>query len=280
MSVETQAPIPLGACIDNESDLRQAVGMAVSDPASPTLLVVCSGVLTLTEEIDLTGKSVEFACFLGGSSCVISGGDTTRLFSGGPVLAIFHDLHLQEGSADFGGCLNIEGGTVTLMDNRIKDCSASASGGAIYVDAASTVSIQGGRIRDNVAGEDGGGIFAISSTVSIERTTLQGNEADGQGGAIMAEQDAIVTVQSATFRDNVQGGAVAVGDDGTVDFVVATVFTGNDPIALEISAGGTVSCDETVVFCGGSESILGDSDSCLTVAGSDNAEIESTCSSR
>jgi len=173
---------------------------------------------------------------------------------------------------------------VTLIDTVVKDCVGQGNGGGLYVEGGtSVVSVLRGRWRDNQAANGGAVYVAAGSTASIDDATFQDNSAAQQGGAVFADQGSTVTVQGTMFRDNTAGGgggAITANAGSTVELTESTVFAGNnEPTALEVIAGTTtvVTCDDTVVFCGGPGSILGDSDSCLAVAGGVTAEDEAVC---
>ena len=157
-----------------------------------------------------------------------------------------------------GGAVYMSGGSFTMTDGTIQNCSATENGGAVYLGAGNVsisggsigsqdngnsaqnggavyvnggdVHLSGGSILHNTAEVNGGGIAVNNGAVYMSGGSVSGNKASsGAGGGIYASStgtnDVAVKVYSGTLSGNAaatSGGAVAVrGESGTI-----TVQTG------------------------------------------------------
>ena len=104
----------LARCVCDENSLQSAVNRASTSPTNPTKIQICYGTtIELQQDIDLTGKSIDFTCrrklFQNNQQgmedelrqdCILSGGLNTRMFSGAPVYASFKEIVFQFGNAN------------------------------------------------------------------------------------------------------------------------------------------------------------------------------------
>ncbi len=102
-----------------------------------------------------------------------------------------HDVDLEVGEADRGGCLFVESpGTAVLEDTTINGCRSAGSGGGAYLEGPAT--LIDSRVSYNVSDESGGGLFLLGDT-TLSNTDVHSNEAHYDGGG-MAVLDADLTL--------------------------------------------------------------------------------------
>lgn len=172
----------LPPCISTEEDLTAAIQAVPDVVDSPVKLLLCPGTITLTSEIDLTGKTFELECFNATASkksssndkpCRINGRRQTRLFRGGPTFAGFNGIHFTEGESPAGSIFYVIGGTVALTDCILSNSSA-ADGGAIFVDSEAILLLDRSFLFQNSA-ENGGAIYSIAGDVRMSGTRFMSN---------------------------------------------------------------------------------------------------------
>ena len=87
----------------------------------------------------------------------------------------------------------IEGGKVYSNDSRY--------GGGMFLDTSSS-QIKQGEIYNNVNSDQGGGIFIRSGSATVSGGSVYGNEASEWGGGYIIDQNAVVTINEGTIRNN------------------------------------------------------------------------------
>ena len=100
--------------------------------------------------------------------------------------------------ADFGGGINVTGGTATISNNTLTGNRADFYGGGIYVDGG-TATISNNTLTGNRA-DFGGGIRVGGVTATISNNTLTGNRADFGGGIYVDSGTA--TISNNTITEN------------------------------------------------------------------------------
>lgn len=186
--------------------------------------------------------------------------------------SVFIDNAASGGSANPGGAIQFIGGDLTIVRSRFeRNTSASASGGAVYYEAAApgdyldvsgstftqntltaagTVSAGGGAIA-----VDGGGSVAISGNV-FDRNTASGPTA--RGGAIQ-QLGGPATISKNVFTQNtaVVGGAAVDATGGAVT-ARGNSFTGNTgTAAVSASASAPVTAPNNWWGCNGGANAAG-----------------------
>ncbi|MBU5481402.1 beta strand repeat-containing protein [Blautia sp. MSJ-19] len=222
----TFAPTGTVTISDNKADKGAGIYIGGSAENSQASFAVASN---STGTIKLLGNAAVTA---GGGVCVDNGTfhldnnkitvQGNRAYSGGGV-AVLKGSFTQSGgiiggdssnenTAQRGGGVYVDGGTVTLNDGEIKNNSASNGGGLFASDGE--VRMFGGEISSNKAvlykneetgtetGGNGGGIFVESSStpakVTIRSGKLSNNTSQGHGGAVAvagtADSKDVITV--------------------------------------------------------------------------------------
>ena len=131
-------------------------------------------------------------------------------------------LTLKGGARDYGGAIHSTG-SLTILDSKLTNNSASGSGGAIFsgltdvYDSISSpsVTIANSIISNNSAGANGGGLFGASggglffrsgTIASISRSLLLENSAGNSGGGIHLTGSSKLTLSDSTVTENDSGG--------------------------------------------------------------------------
>lgn len=172
---------------------------------------------------------------------------------------------LSNNSANYGGGIRNNGGTVTINHSTIRDnMSITYNGGGIYnygtmtinhsiisgnlapsaggIRNAGTLMVNHSSIIDNVATYYGGGIFN-SGVVTITLSTFSGNSA-GNGGGILNNYYGAVTINYSTLISNIAsygGGGISTASPSTLTINHSTL-SGNSAS----SYGGGISTNGTV----------------------------------
>jgi predicted outer membrane repeat protein len=208
-------PCTVGVAAWIGSTTFPSVQAAIDAAAVSDTVVVCPGVhpgpVAIATAISLIGAAPNGAV-------VIDGGGGRRIIEHTRGLLTLRDLTLRGGhSAQEGGAVFGEGGTLVVECSLLEDNDAIAEGGAIHVTGPFT--LRSSVLRHNTAGASGGAVHATGSAV-LEDALLHDNHAE-QGGALSlgAHSD----VRRLTFRQN-----EAAREGG------ALLFEGREAIAVDI----------------------------------------------
>lgn len=168
-SIEDSGPGTLRAAIftANNNDESDTIQFEFEGPQTITLT---SGEIEITDDIEIFG--------LGSESLVITANNNSRIFNviEPTEFEIFVDIYgvtLTGGTAEDGGALRNQFGSVFLSDVVITGNTATRNGGGIYT-----------------LGEDnGGGVTEVNFTLIMEDSLITGNSAGGSGGGIYNDKD-------------------------------------------------------------------------------------------
>lgn len=101
------------------------------------------------------------------------------------------------------GLCDVGTNSANIIGGTIKNCSAVASGGAVFSDKTSgAVNIKGGKITGCTAGSNGGAVFA--KVVNMTGGEISGNTASGNGGGAYV-YDTFCVGGTAVIKDNFKG---------------------------------------------------------------------------
>ncbi len=165
--------------------LRAAVTQANSDNADDMILFACSGTISLTATLDITGNM-----FINASGAQVT-------LDGGSAMSV----------------LNVASGvTLKMTDLSVQNGSASVDGGALY--NAGTANIYGGTFSDNSARDGGALENSAGATMSITGSTFTLNHAADsyRGGAV--HNSGTMTITSSLFVENFAGISTGTGASG------------------------------------------------------------------
>lgn len=169
----------------------------------------------------------------------------------------FNGITIQNGTANLGGGIRNDGGTLSITNSVVKGNTATENGGGIE-NFKGAITITNSMIRDNSAADDGGGIKndthdGIPGTITITNSNVSGNSALCGGGI---DNDDILTIVNSTVGPDPNdqttqgntagncpagpgGGGIRNSEDTTNDGLLAIM---NSIIASNTSpAGGGIS---------------------------------------
>ena len=183
----------------------------------------------------------------------ISGNDANRNGGGlnidGGSLNLVDSIISGNGPADYGGGIFADDAAVTITRSTIDGNSANYTGGGLKIQGTENVTISQSAITNNKAYGygDGGGISwggfgdsgAYPATGSITNTTISGNSAGYVGGGISLTVGEL-TLNNVTISDNTAryGGGVSINPETTMTFN-RTIVSGN----VATGAGDEVSVE-------------------------------------
>ncbi len=179
-----------------------------TDPASPCASVQYAlSQVTAGDTIEVSGTivgpmkintTVTITQEPGGSPAVLDGKGNRVAFVGPNADVTFDQIAIENGGANVGGGIDIDGGTASVIDSTFADNTATASGPDSGI---------GGAID-----ADGGTLVIAESTVA-DNTAQTGGGTGGIGGAI-DDDDATLTITDSTFSGNTSQG----GPGNAIDF--------------------------------------------------------------
>jgi hypothetical protein len=187
-SAHAATAITVSTC--DESHLDAAISQANSDNAGDTITFSCSGDITLTSTLTISGSMTLDGR---GQSVTLDGQHQRRvMFVNSGVTLTLKVLTIANGSNPngFGGGLE-NFGTVSISNSTFATNSAGFGGG-LDNENFGTVSISNSTFATNSAPNlDGGGLFNDGGTVSISNSTFATNSA-GEGGGLFNESTASI----------------------------------------------------------------------------------------
>jgi hypothetical protein len=185
------ATLTVSTC--DESDLDAAVAQADSDNAGDIITFACSGTISLTSTLDITGSMT-----LDGT------GQQVTLDGQGQV-----------------GVLSMASGiTFTLNNLTVADGSAADGAGGL-VNSGGTVNITG----SNFGGNEEPALDNSGGTVNITNSTFNGNH-DGIS-ALTNRFGGTVNITNSTFQGNVGGNGAALNNNASTATITGSLFRGN-----------------------------------------------------
>ena len=219
--------------------LRDAVTSGASTIVfDPAVFAAAAQTITLTSgELTIAASTSIIAPAVG---VIISGGGTSRVCrvtaSG---LTTMRRLLFLNGSASDGAGLKIETGASVLLDTcGVQLCSATGSGGAVWV-GGGTLQAVNSICWQNTAAVNGGGIAVVNGTLKLANFTLAANAANESGGGLHTDQSTVrlvnvsITGNGADFDNN------GSGDGGGIwSGAAAYPNVGNTVISSNTDAGG------------------------------------------
>lgn len=222
------------------------------DPAvfnQPRTIALGGSALVINKALTITGPGTALLTLdaalgsrhftIDGSSVQIIGmrlyrGDPGNGVDGGSVLVnsgttTLTDVLLELNRARNGGCVWTRG---TLFGARIRmtGCTASNSGGALYIESSSFTDIADNLIEYSIASANYGGIANLGTLV-LRRSTLRNNTAARGGGLGNLGTATLNSITFSTNNGNTDGGA------GLYNGTSGTVSLNHPTITLNTAAG-------------------------------------------
>ena len=133
------------------------------------------------------------------------------MYVGGKANVILQNITLTGGSADYGGGVYIDGGTLIMeTGSSIKNNTANDQGGGVYIVGGTLKMETDSSINGNTASSQGGGVFINNGEFNMTGGTISGNTVtSGNGGGVFVKD----TVSTFTMSDNatISGNAATEG---------------------------------------------------------------------
>ncbi|PKL66485.1 MAG: hypothetical protein CVV28_10815 [Methanobacteriales archaeon HGW-Methanobacteriales-1] len=183
----------------------------------------------------------------GQDQTIIDGEQIRRIIniSGTPTVNI-NNLTLKNGSSDYGGAINNNGGTLSVSDSVVSSNTALYDGGGI-ANYEGTVNVSGSTISGNTALYGScGGIMNDGGTLTVSGSTISGNTAQFGGGIYNM---GTLTVSGSTISDNTASYGGGIRNDATMivsDSVVSSNTALYDGGGIFNSYGAMTVSDSTI----------------------------------
>jgi CSLREA domain-containing protein len=194
-----------------------------------TLTLTTEGALVTTSDLRITGVP----------GAVIEGdaGWPHRILRGSNSDLELYQVAIRNGTATYGGCIDMQWGDLTLTLVEISGCTATSNGGAVRPGSGYALTVDRSYIHANDAGE-GAGIYMIDPNPAIFiDSTISSNVADQRGGGIFVNGGTSFLNNTTLYANgsNTGGGGTYIQD--------GQVMLNSCTIALNIcdaDAGSTV----------------------------------------
>ncbi|MBS1854762.1 MAG: choice-of-anchor D domain-containing protein [Acidobacteria bacterium] len=211
---------------------KPTIQAAILSAANGDTVLVLPG--TYKEHIDFSRKAITVKSVSGPDITIIDGGlqpgVVVSFTQGEGPASVLQGFTIQNGAADEGGGITVQGASPTITGNRIVN-NSGCSGAGIGVGFGNPI-IQGNTIsgnKGNCGGLGGGGIeFRGASTGKVLNNVITGNSTNSDGGGVVLWAGGAVTL-----RDNIITGNTAGGTGGGI----ATVNSAPAIIAGNLIAG-------------------------------------------
>ncbi|CAN0422398.1 unnamed protein product, partial [Ascophyllum nodosum] len=179
-----------------------------------TFKVEWNGTIVIDIEIVVTSGTVLNITGSVGSSAVLDGGGSTRLFRVANAYLQLNDVEVRDDSASFGGAITAINSTVILnRTSFISNTATNKSGGAMFVYGGSSVFFSGKTgFFNNTSSYDGGALYVVNSSVSWD----SGSNASRRENVYFIDNNA-----------QFEGGAIAADLGSNVSWDGETLFSGN-----------------------------------------------------
>ncbi|MCO5198203.1 MAG: Ig-like domain-containing protein, partial [Anaerolineae bacterium] len=185
--------------------------------------------------IDGTGRDI----IVSGDSDGNASGDVRVFHVASSASVTMTAMTVENGSADSGAGIDIDGGTALLNDIIVQLSTAgSGSGGGVRVHNGGSLTMIGGALIDNSASGLGGGLSVINASANLTAVTVANNTANG-GGGINNQTGTVHIEQSAIYNNtaNLFGGGLLGFNTATYTLTNSTL-SGNAANGAAGSHGG------------------------------------------
>jgi hypothetical protein len=175
---------------DSVTSLRKAIGYANALPGAdtitfdPSVFGTAPRTITLTHgELTLTDPATTTIDGPGAGPLTVSGNHASRVFHVLDGSAVLSDLTITGGSANLGGGLYNQAGTLALTDATVSRNTATFGGGLATGDNGTTT-LTRATVSGNTANWNGGGIYHAGGSTTVADTAITGNTARNFGGGL------------------------------------------------------------------------------------------------
>lgn len=222
-----------GTCDVTHCSLREAVNLSTSGDTIVFDQALAGATITLTNgQLYIYGDLTIDASALGEERVTISGNNASDVFYHPfTTTLVLNNLRIIDGFDDtWAGCI-FSDGDLALEDCELVHCVTTAnSGGAIFSNNG-TLTLIRTRIAESSSGTYGGGVYAGGALLRVSDSTFE-NNLSPYGAALQSEAGTTTTISGSLFRGNASSGA------GTV--LVATGTISNSTFSGNQSTGGII----------------------------------------
>ena len=218
-----------GIAVDATCTLAQAITAANTDAAvDGSSCIAGSGADTITLSADITLSEalppITSAINIAGGNYAISGADAYRIFEVGAAGDLtIANLAITRGSADSGGAIAVNSGSVTITDSTLSNNSADQDGGAIAVNSG-VMSITDSTLSNNSAGRDGGAVASSLSVAIISGSSISSNSASQNGGGVAVNSGVVIISGSSISSNSASEDGGGIYSSGNLDVENSTIF--------------------------------------------------------
>lgn len=222
--VNTLADAPV-SLTDGDTTFRDAVAMAnMSDEAdiiefdsalfsedAPSRYLLTEGEISVESEIAVNAPADR--------TLIFDAQTLSRVFflQGSGARLTLSNLAIENGSADYGGAVYADGGSLCLTEVAVRSCAAANSGGALFLTGGTSAVLRDAVFDSNTAGWYGGAVYAQGADLSVYDSVVSNNRAGYDGGGI-AQYGGSLLISLSTLRGN-----RAISGGGLINFGTAVV---------------------------------------------------------
>jgi hypothetical protein len=199
---------------------------------------------TINHESGNTGRGINItAGYLTINNCIIS--DNSANYGGGianeiGTLTITGSAIVNNSVSNYGGGIYNYSGFLTITDSGISGNSASTTGGGIYNGYSNLLTIITDSTITSNSADYGGGIFNRVD-LTITNSTISGNSAEYNGGGILNDYTATSTITGSTISTNSanhSGGGIS--NDGILTITGSTISYNSEYEGGDYFGGGGI----------------------------------------
>ena len=219
------------------ANTNTAVGFCPAG-TSHDIITIAEGI-TLTEPLPpITGTIT-----IEGGGHTISGDGQFRIFDVQRGNLTIRHLTLTDGRAEFGGAIQLRGGSEVTISHSILANNSAVYGGAIAHRGGqpNRLTIDSSSFLGNRAEWHAGALEIVGGTVAIKNSSFLENHSDGFGGVILVQPNSKVRVENSTFHKNSAKHSAGVAQVFAGDISLIHVTMTQNFLTEQSDAGNTIS---------------------------------------
>ena len=261
----TSGQCTLRAAIQEANALtgEETVADTISIPAGTYTLTIAgagendaaTGDLDITDDLTITGAGI--------GATIIDANDLDRAFHVRFVSLVLSDLTVQNGLANPGGGVLVDGyaeiSRVSFIDNQSPSTTSTGRGGAVFISGEASADIFLSEFNNNLANYGGGAVSSDNTTTfSISDSTFTANDG-GFGGGALYPNGSSALIENSTFINNTAESGGALHSNAASVTVNNSTFVGNSAVnkgAIDSRVGTIIVNNST--FSGNTASGVGD----------------------
>ncbi len=149
---------------------------------------------------------------------------------GSTVLA---NIRVEGNSAASGGGIYLNAASPKLQHFNISGNSATSNGGGIFATAGSAPEMTSGYVDGNTTGLSGGGMYNADSDPELSFVSVRGNSAGNNGGGINNASGSVAVLRNSLVTGNkaASSGGGMYSNNGSRALVYSSTFAGNSAVS-------------------------------------------------